>query len=74
MTKNELFTILELIIVYYDQFEIDQKKVDAWHEVLQTCSFEKVKDRLLSFRICVNLSAKSFGSRCCRSGRFPCHS
>ncbi|MDQ0220742.1 hypothetical protein ELQ35_02130 [Peribacillus cavernae] len=49
MTKNELFTIFELIIVYYDQFEIDQKKVDARHEVLRTCSFEKVKERLLSF-------------------------
>lgn len=49
MTKNELFTIFEFIIVYYDQFEIDQKKLNAWYEVLQPCSFEAVKERLLSF-------------------------
>ncbi|RFU61093.1 replicative helicase loader/inhibitor [Peribacillus glennii] len=49
MTKHELFTILELITAYYDQFELDQKKIDAWHDVLRSCSFESVKARLTSF-------------------------
>ncbi|PLT33505.1 replicative helicase loader/inhibitor [Bacillus sp. V5-8f] len=49
MTKRELFTLLDLITEYYDQFEVDQKKVDSWHEALRAYSFEKVKENTLAF-------------------------
>lgn len=33
----------------YDQFDFDQKKVDAWHEALKTYELEDLKRNLLSF-------------------------
>jgi hypothetical protein len=31
MTKRETFSLLSMIQAYYDQFEVDQMKVDVWH-------------------------------------------
>lgn len=49
MTKRETFSLLSTIRECYDQFDFDQKKVDAWHEALKTYELEDLKRNLLSF-------------------------
>ncbi|PLR95736.1 replicative helicase loader/inhibitor [Bacillus sp. T33-2] len=49
MTKRETYLIMMTISVYYDQFEMDQQKVDAWHEVFKHYPFEPVKEKLFAF-------------------------
>lgn len=49
MTKTQTFEIITLIKDFYEQFEINQGKIDAWHLVLKSCEFEKVKNNLLTY-------------------------
>ncbi|MBT2690132.1 hypothetical protein J7I93_18345 [Bacillus sp. ISL-47] len=47
MTKRETYTLLALIAVYYEQFEVNQRKIDSWHEVLQSHEVEDLRRNLL---------------------------
>ncbi|KAF0822784.1 MULTISPECIES: hypothetical protein [Cytobacillus] len=47
MTKRETYTLLALIAVYYEQFEVNQLKIDYWHEVLQHHEVEDLRLNLL---------------------------
>ena len=38
-----------LIQVFYDKFQFDQHKLDAWHTVLQKYSYDRVHENLLTF-------------------------
>lgn len=49
MSKRETFQLLSIIAVFYEQFTVDQKKVDLWHEVLKNDSFENLQQRLFVF-------------------------
>jgi hypothetical protein len=49
MIKREIFELLKKIAVFYDQFVVNQEKVNMWHEVLRGFSFEAVQENLLSF-------------------------
>lgn len=49
MIKRETFELLKQIAVFYDQFVVDQPKVDLWHEALKGFSFEDVHENLISF-------------------------
>ncbi|RST61222.1 hypothetical protein D5F11_004035 [Siminovitchia terrae] len=46
MTKRETFSLMARIAVYYEQFELDQKKLDSWHEVLKECNLEELEAAL----------------------------
>jgi len=49
MIKRETFQLLKQMTVYYDQFVVDQEKVNRWHDVLKEYSFEQVEGNLLKF-------------------------
>src|SRR6476619_3240572 len=49
MIKRETYTIMSMIQVYYDQFDLDQTKVDLWHEALKIYQLEDLKQNLLCF-------------------------
>ncbi|ETI69899.1 hypothetical protein BAVI_05274 [Neobacillus vireti LMG 21834] len=49
MTKKEIYKLMDLIQVYYERFQFDQHKLDAWHLVLQKYSYDKVHKNLLKF-------------------------
>lgn len=42
MTKEETFDILETIQCFYPNFEITQKKIDSWYNILKNDQFKKV--------------------------------
>src|SRR5690606_2618454 len=48
MTKRETFTLLALIAVYYEQFEVNQEKIDTWHKALKPYSFAELEENLLA--------------------------
>lgn len=47
MKKSETFTLLALIANYYEQFDINQKKVDTWHKALKSFNYEQLEKNLL---------------------------
>lgn len=49
MNKKELYTLMVLIQAYYEKFQFDQQKLDAWHLVLQKYSYDPVHSNLLKF-------------------------
>ncbi|MBU8878796.1 hypothetical protein BGM26_07305 [Bacillus sp. FJAT-29790] len=49
MTKREAFTLLALISVYYEQFELDQEKVDSWHKILKDYTVDQLRENLLAY-------------------------
>jgi hypothetical protein len=49
MTKRETYSLLSTIQKCYDQFDVDQEKVDVWHEALKNYELEDLKRNLLSF-------------------------
>ncbi|WP_223593608.1 replicative helicase loader/inhibitor [Neobacillus bataviensis] len=49
MIKRETFELLKQIAVFYDQFVVNQEKVNLWHEALKGYSFDEVHQNLLSF-------------------------
>lgn len=40
---------MELIQVFYEKFQFDQHKLDAWYMVLQKYTYDKVLGNLLKF-------------------------
>ena len=48
-TKKEIFSLMQLIEVYFEQFKITQEKLDAWHVVLSNYSYEKLHGNLIEF-------------------------
>jgi hypothetical protein len=51
MNKKEIYKLMDLIQVYYDKFQFDQHKLDAWHRVLQKYSYDRVHENLLKFMV-----------------------
>ena len=49
MIKRETFQLLSMIQGYYDQFEVDQVKLDLWHEALKVYELEDLKKSLLTY-------------------------
>jgi len=49
MIKRETFELLKKIAVFYDQFEVNQEKVNLWHEVLREYSLAEIQGNLLTF-------------------------
>ncbi|MEH7342516.1 replicative helicase loader/inhibitor [Bacillus sp. JJ1532] len=49
MTKREVFNLMSLISVYYEQFELNQEKVDSWHQVLKGYSADQLEGNFLDF-------------------------
>lgn len=49
MIKWETFELLKQIAVFYEQFTVDQQKVDLWHEVLKGYTFDEVEAKLHRF-------------------------
>ena len=49
MSKKECYKLMDLIQVYYEKFQFDQHKLDAWYMVLQKYSYDKVQKNLLKF-------------------------
>lgn len=48
-TKRETYTLIELIYLYYEQFQINQQKIDSWHEALKDFSYERLHRNLLKY-------------------------
>lgn len=48
-TKRETYALLEQIYLYFDQFQINQQKIDSWHEALKDFSYEQLHGNLLKF-------------------------
>jgi hypothetical protein len=48
-TKRETYALLEQIYLYYEQFEINQQKIDGWHEVLKDFSYEPLHRNLVKY-------------------------
>jgi len=46
MTKAEIFEILEAIKCFYPNFEINQKKINAWSNVLKDDDFKIVNAKV----------------------------
>lgn len=49
MIKRETFECLKKIAVFYEQFVVDQEKLNLWHEVLKAYSVEEVQENLFSY-------------------------
>jgi hypothetical protein len=49
ISKNQTFEIMTLITDFYDQFEINQNKIDSWHLILKNEDFDKVKHNLFDY-------------------------
>ncbi|WP_160724901.1 replicative helicase loader/inhibitor [Bacillus sp. USDA818B3_A] len=49
MNKKECYKLMNLIQVYYEKFQFDQHKLDAWYMVLQKYSYDNVQKNLLKF-------------------------
>jgi hypothetical protein len=48
-TKRETYALLEQIYLYYEQFPINQQKIDSWHEALKDFSYERLHKNLLNY-------------------------
>lgn len=40
MTKQEVFELLKTINVYYERFEVNQIKIDAWYDAMKEYKFD----------------------------------
>ncbi|WP_052427461.1 hypothetical protein [Neobacillus niacini] len=71
MNKKEIYKLIVLIQVYYENFHFDQNKLDSRHMVLQKYTYERVHENLLEFvvhsphppMICELVQNTSGGSR-----------
>jgi hypothetical protein len=48
-TKRETYALLEQIYLYYEQFQINQQKIDSWHQALKVFSYEQLHKNLLNY-------------------------
>jgi hypothetical protein len=70
-TKRETYALLEQIYLCYDQFQINQQKIDSWHEALKDFSYEPLHRNLLNYvthssfppKICDLISTSDLRSR-----------
>ncbi|WEZ72399.1 replicative helicase loader/inhibitor [Bacillus altitudinis] len=49
MTKAETLELLKLIKTYYEHFEFDQTKLDAWARILKPENYEKIEANLIFY-------------------------
>lgn len=49
MNKQELFKVLDNVHEYYDRFEVTQKRIDSWHEILKDYDFNVVMKNLKKY-------------------------
>jgi hypothetical protein len=49
MIKRETFELLKQIAIFYDQFVVNQEKVNLWHEILKDSSFEAAQENLYAY-------------------------
>ena len=49
MTKRETFELLKKIKVFYDQFIVNQEKLNLWHEVLKDFPLEEIQENLFVY-------------------------
>lgn len=49
MIKRETYSLLAMIEEYYEQFQVDQSKLDLWHEALKENELEELKQNLMAF-------------------------
>jgi hypothetical protein len=42
MIKRETFSLLSMIQVYYEHFEVEQMKLDLWHEAVKSYELEEL--------------------------------
>ncbi|MCY7572386.1 MULTISPECIES: replicative helicase loader/inhibitor [Bacillus] len=49
MTKKETLELLKLIKTYFEHFEIDQERIDAWARVLKPEDYEKIEANLIVY-------------------------
>ncbi|NHC43523.1 hypothetical protein G6549_27150 [Bacillus sp. MM2020_1] len=49
MIKRETFELLKKIAGFYDQFEVDQEKVNLWHEILREYTLAEIQGNLFTF-------------------------
>jgi hypothetical protein len=48
-TKKEVFQLLEDIKAIWDNFDVTQKKLDLWHEVLKETDFAIVQGNFMNY-------------------------
>jgi hypothetical protein len=48
-TKRETYALLEQIYLYYEQFQINQQKIDSWHQALKDFSYEQLHQNLMNY-------------------------
>lgn len=49
MTKAETLELLKLIKTYFEHFEFDQTKLDAWARILKPENYEKIEANLIVY-------------------------
>ncbi|MCP1150264.1 MULTISPECIES: replicative helicase loader/inhibitor [Bacillus] len=49
MTKAETLELLKLIKTYYEHFEVDQSKLDAWAKILKPENYERIEANLIVY-------------------------
>lgn len=49
ITKKELYSLMKVIEIYFEQFKITQEKLDCWHLVLSKYPYERLHENLLKF-------------------------
>ncbi|MBU8968014.1 replicative helicase loader/inhibitor [Bacillus altitudinis] len=49
MTKAETLELLKLIKTYYEHFEFDQTKLDAWARILKPENYERIEANLIVY-------------------------
>lgn len=49
ISKKQTFEILSMISELYDQFEITQNRIDAWHLALKNSDFEVIENNLFEY-------------------------
>jgi hypothetical protein len=49
ISKKETFELLETISAFYEQFEINQSRIDSWHMAIKDYEFERLKDNLICY-------------------------
>ncbi|WP_144473001.1 replicative helicase loader/inhibitor [Bacillus pumilus] len=49
MTKAETLELLKLIKTYYEHFEIDQERINAWARILKPENYEQIEAKLIVY-------------------------
>jgi hypothetical protein len=47
MNKKEVYEVLETIQQFHDRFEITQKRIDAWYEVLKDYDIKPILNKVI---------------------------